>query len=494
MTDVTLPELLAERFPPLERYCPILPTVSPQQALFLLDDCREALYGGAVGGGKSAALPMGALQYVDRPGYRALLLRRTFAELSKGDALIPLSQEWLGRTDARWNEARRTWTFPSGATVEFGHVKDETSKHDYQGAAYQFVGFDELTHFTESIYAYIGFSRQRRRVTVPVPVRTRATANPGGVGHMWVRKRFIDERAADVLFVPAKVADNPGLDVADYAASLAHLPDELRRQLMDGDWSAFEGRALPDFGEVNFVEEFPLTDAHDRFEAADYGLNGTAWALIAVDFEGNLVFHDLLYVDDLIPSAVSGLVIAKRKGGWGVSNCAWADPSVWHRTGTRDKWGRPAMLADEFTDHGVPLIPANNDPRAGLIRLRELTKPDPGRRFPGWHPRHGEHGAPRLFVVANRCAPLVEQLLSAPLQPIDKTDAGEKIDPEWEGRHGHCSAMARYAVMTRPAPSEEPPEEADYYEAADQLRREALARHEQRLESGERRWEDLQRV
>lgn len=108
-----LSQLLGERFPPLVTYCPILPSVSAQQALFLLDDSRESLYGGAVGGGKSAALLMGALQFVDVRGYRALLLRRTYAELAKGDALIPLAHEWLGPTDARWNESRRTWTFPS---------------------------------------------------------------------------------------------------------------------------------------------------------------------------------------------------------------------------------------------------------------------------------------------------------------------------------------------------------------------------------------------
>jgi hypothetical protein len=343
-------------------------------------------------------------------------------------------------------------------------VQDESAKFAYQGAAYQFVGFDELTHFSEPMYLYIGFSRQRRRLGrgTPVPVRTRASANPGGVGHLWVKRRFIDERDTKVLFVPAKVTDNPGLDAADYAASLAHLPDETRRQLMDGDWGAFESQAFGRFGEVHLVDRFPLADMSARLEAMDYGLNGTSWCLVATDFDGNVVFVDLLYERDLLPDEVAGLVVAKRKSRWGFGNPVYADPSIWHRTSTRNRFGDPAVLADEFGDSGVPLTRANNDPRAGLVRLRSLIEPDPARRFPAWHPNAGEQGSPGLFVVASACGPLVEQLGSAPLQPLEKRDGGEIVDPEWESRHGHACAMARYAVMAKPAPSKKPTGPPDY--------------------------------
>jgi len=188
-------------------------------------------------------------------------------------------------------------------------------------------------------------------------------------------------------------------------------------------------------------------------------------------------------------------VVDRRKGGWGFGNTVHADPSIWHRTGRRNKFGQPAMLADEFSDAGVPIVKANNDPRAGLIRLRTLMEPDPGRRFPSWHPRSGEHGSPRLFVVGPKCWALVEQLASAPLQPIGKPDGGEKIDPDWESRYGHACAAARYAVMAKPAPSSEPDAwvnvpahlreqwlDADAMSA--ELRREALDQAHQRSERG----------
>jgi hypothetical protein len=114
------------------------------------------------------------------------------------------------------------------------------------------------------------------------------------------------------------------------------------------------------------------------------------------------------------------------------------------------------VLADEFTDGGVPLVPANPDPRAGLIRIRELLALDPARTFPSWHPRAGEPGSPGMFIHRSACAQLVEELRSAQLQPVDKAEAGEKIDPVWESQYGHAAAMCRYAVMSKPDPSTRP--------------------------------------
>src|SRR4051812_2755054 len=206
-------------FPPLQRYYPHLQTVSAPQAAFLLLDGREAFYGGAAGGGKSDALLMASLQYVDRPGYHALLLRRTFPELEGADGLITKAHEWLGAYRAggecHWNEQKHRWTFPSGATVQFGHVQNEADIYRYQGQAYQFVGFDELTHFTKRQYEYIAFTRSRRvkaHEAIGIPVRARSASNPGNIGHGWVKDRFIVHPRDGVLFVPAKLADNPGLD------------------------------------------------------------------------------------------------------------------------------------------------------------------------------------------------------------------------------------------------------------------------------------------
>lgn len=441
-------------------YYPHLPTVSAPQTAFLLLDCREAFYGGACGGGKSDALLMAALAYVDHPGYAALLLRRSYPELEGADGLIAKAHEWLSPfDDVVWNEQKHRYTFPSGAVLQFGHVKEERDKYRYQGQAYQFVGFDELTHFSETQYEYIALTRSRRRTALNVPIRARAASNPGNVGHGWVKRRFVEPgtRRAETVFVPARIADNPGLDRESYERDLSHLPDELRQQLMDGDWDAFEGAAFPDFGPLHLVDRFPLASSHDRLEGMDYGLNGTAWHLVATDYDGNVVFVDSLCRENLLPDEVAPLVLAKRDAFWGFAQVAYADPSLWHRIGARNKWGAPAVLADEFGEHGVPVLPANNDPRAGLIRLRTLMQPSPERRFPDWHPRRGEFGAPSLYVVGRACPELVEQLASAPLQPQDRPDGGEKIDPEWESRHGHSVAAARYAVMVKP-PASAPPE------------------------------------
>lgn len=448
---MTPQEFLLERFPPLRAYCPITESLSAQQIVFLLDSGREVMYGGAVGGGKSAALLTAALRYVHMPRYSCLLLRRTYAELEKSGGLIPLADQWLAGTDARRSDGGKKWKFPSGARIEFGHVQHEHDKTSYQGAAYTTVGFDELTHFTESIYDYIGFSRQRRDFSLRAPIQTLSTANPGGVGHMWVKERFqphADTRDGLPIFVPAKVRDNPAWREGEYEASLAFLPDELRRQLLEGDWDAFADQAFPNFGEHNLIDGFPLGDSHLRFECADYGLNGTAWYAVANDYDGNVVFFDSIYVKDLLPSQVTPLVLDKRRKIWGRHNRVEMDPSIWRRTGTLNKWGQPATIATEFQENGVELTPGNNDPRAGYTRLRELIEPSPDHAYPLWHPKAGQMGAPQLYIVRRFNNELVEQLQSAPLQPIDKADGGEKIDPHWEGDYGHGVAAARYGVMS----------------------------------------------
>lgn len=181
---------------------------------------------------------MAALQYADVPGYKALLLRKTYPELSQASGLIDRSKEWLlGK--ARWNEQLHRWTFASGAILEFGHLHRSTDRSSYQGSEFDFIGFDELTHFEELDYTYL-FSRLRRREGSQIPPRMRAATNPGGRGHRWVKERFIDQAAPSRRFVPARLADNPGIDHAAYLAALQELDPQTRAQLLDGDWNARE--------------------------------------------------------------------------------------------------------------------------------------------------------------------------------------------------------------------------------------------------------------
>lgn len=481
-------------------YCPHQP--NEQQALALIahrflpaDEPSEVFYGGAAGGGKSDWLLMGALEYVDVPGYSAVLFRRTFADLDLPGAIMARSKEWLTRWrphGVRWNEQRKQWVFPNKATLQFGYLEAADDIYRYQSAEFQYIGFDELTQFDEAQYRYL-FSRLRRpkltddtppekreaiEALSKVPLRMRSASNPGGRGHHWVKNRFpIDGKPRGRrVFIPAKIADNPHLDATAYRSSLSHLDDVTQKQLEDGDWNVAEGLAYT-VTDLHLIDGFELRDSHERFEALDYGLNGCPWSLVAVDYEGNLVFADMLYVKDLLPDDVCEMVRNRRQAadGWGTTNVAHADPSLWHRTGKRDRFGAPAMLADEFRDAGAPVVPANNDPRAGMVRIRTLLKADPAHRFPSWHPRAGEPGAPRIFFHRSRCERQIEELRNAPTQPLDKNEGGEKVDPVWESRNGHAAAMTRYAVMTRPDPSKEPDKPID------DPRIEAMLRHEGKL-------------
>lgn len=259
------------------------------QTRFLSLTCFEALFGGSAGGGKSDCLLVDAIRYVGRgygTGYQALLLRRTFPELEKN--LILRSHDLYPRIGGRYNQQSKTWTFPGGERVLFGYMENDKDRLQYQGAAFQFVGFDETTHFSAIQYLYL-FSRCRS--AYGVPCRIRGATNPGGPGHGWVFERFgpwlnpkhaqpagpgevrhflTDEKGGERqvpkgsaheriapdgtpyripalgrTFVPAKLEDNPTL-LADptYQAALDQLDPVTRAQLRHGNWLASTGRKL----------------------------------------------------------------------------------------------------------------------------------------------------------------------------------------------------------------------------------------------------------
>lgn len=181
---------------------------------------------------------MGALQYVNVNGYAALLLRRTYADLALPGALMDRAKDWLMPhiDKLRWSEKDKTWHFPSGATITFGYLETENDKYRYQGSEFQFVGFDETTQFSETQYQYL-FSRLRKPKWLQVPLRMRGASNPGGLGHEWVRQRFLIEgKKHGRIFIPARLADNPHLDEEQYRMSLAQLDPLTRAQLEHGDW------------------------------------------------------------------------------------------------------------------------------------------------------------------------------------------------------------------------------------------------------------------
>ena len=220
-------------------YCPHRPT--PPQARFLELDTLEALYGGAAGGGKSDCLLMDMLRWCDRPGFHGLVLRRTLPDLALPGAIMDRAKSWLaGRQDVRWSEVGKVFTFGSGARLQFGFCETPADVYRYQGAEFHRIAIDELTQWPEQPYRYL-LSRLRRRTGDTTPLGMRAATNPGGIGHGWVKRRFVAPGDPSRAFVPARLDDNPHLNREEYTKSLMNLDPVTRAQLLSGDWEAYEG-------------------------------------------------------------------------------------------------------------------------------------------------------------------------------------------------------------------------------------------------------------
>lgn len=240
----------------------------PKQAEFMRRPEYECLFGGSAGGGKSDALVIEALRQIDIPHYKGLIIRKTFPQLSE---VIDKSLNYYPRISpkARYNASSHTWRFPSGAKIVFGSMNHASDRIQYQGQAYDFIGFDELTHFTYDEYSYL-FSRNRPNGS-GTRVYIRATANPGGVGHSWVKERFITASAPMTpiketvswtdpngkkhtsdqwrIFVPSTVFDNAELLKNDpmYVQRLASMPEAEKRALLYGDWDSFSGQVFTEW-------------------------------------------------------------------------------------------------------------------------------------------------------------------------------------------------------------------------------------------------------
>ena len=295
----------------------VLWTPQRRQADFLARFEDEALYGGAAGGGKSEALVAEALRQAHIPHYRALILRKTYPELSE---LIDKSQRYYRGAfpGAQWSEARHMWRFPSGAKIYFGAMQHTNDRFKYQGRAYDYIAFDELTHFTQDEYLYL---LSRNRASGPgTRVYLRASANPGGIGHGWVKARFLTPAPPmqtiweDVqvhtpdgavhtarrsrIFVPSTVFDNQILLQNDpaYAARLAALPDADRRALLYGDWDPFAGQVFSEWRAdpahyadrryTHVVDPFPIPRGWRVVRGFDFGYSrpfSVGWWAISPD-------------------------------------------------------------------------------------------------------------------------------------------------------------------------------------------------------------------
>lgn len=291
----------------------------PKQKLFQERPEYEALYGGAAGGGKSDALLAEALRQVHIPHYRAIIFRKTYPQLSE---LVDRSKDLYKRAfpHARYNHTEHHWTFASGAKIYFGSMQREQDRTNYQGKRYDFVAFDELTHFTWQEYSYL---MSRNRPGGPgTRVYIRATTNPGGVGHGWVKDRFItaappltpisDEYEVvtpdgprkfmrNRIFVPATVYDNKELlnNDPDYLAKLAMMPEAEREALLYGSWDSFEGQVFREWRNdpahyddqrwTHVISPFRIPKHWPRYRGFDFGYSkpfSVGW--YAVDYDRRL--------------------------------------------------------------------------------------------------------------------------------------------------------------------------------------------------------------
>ena len=202
----------------------------------------QSLYGGAAGGGKSDALLMAAAQHVGQPGYAALIFRRTFADLALPGAIMDRALDWWKTAPGvSWDGTNKTFRFPSGAKISFAYLQHGGDELRYQGAEFQYVGWDELTQFpNRRQYSYL-LSRIRRPANSAIPLRSLSASNPGGPGHAWVAEDFdVENDGNGHPFYPARVVDNPYIDRTAYIAGLMHLHPTTRAQLLSGDWRARE--------------------------------------------------------------------------------------------------------------------------------------------------------------------------------------------------------------------------------------------------------------
>lgn len=268
-TATNSPNLIEALYPRMTDYIPHEPTV--KQLAFLMLPHKEAFFGGAAGGGKSDALLMAALQYVDVPGYAAILFRRTKTDLELPNSLLARAHEWLSGTDAKWVPHSFCYKFPSGAVLQFAYIGEANASSRYQGIEVQFCGFDEVAQHWDEDYLYL-FSRLRklacpkhkldengrpiyvdgcplcdlRRI---VPLRMRSASNPPRAGDRgstgWIKERFRIELQPDGKYrgchpkrphIPSFLEDNPFIDQESYDEGLQELDPVTREQLRNGDW------------------------------------------------------------------------------------------------------------------------------------------------------------------------------------------------------------------------------------------------------------------
>jgi predicted phage terminase large subunit-like protein len=294
----------------LNSFMPHFPTPKQIAALIACESGQRVLYGGAAGGGKTDCLLMAALQYIHIPGYKAVVIRRTYPQLAGEDGVMARAKQWgWASKGATWSERHSMWTFPSGAVIAFKHLDLQKHADDYQGKEYHFVGLDEVTQWADENLALYPATRLRRSKAVAqagVRLRFLATANPGGPGHGWVRQRWVDPvtRQKGHQYIPARMEDNPHLDHAEYQRVLRSQGAVTYNRLARGDWSIIEGGLFAKAkwvvvsrapAETRWVHSIDL--ASSKKQKSDFSASG----YIGLGPDGILYIRDLKMWKELWP-------------------------------------------------------------------------------------------------------------------------------------------------------------------------------------------------
>ena len=412
-----------------------MPNDGPQTD-FLAASEKDVLYGGAAGGGKSFAMVIDPLRYCHIGAHRALILRRSMPELRE---LIDKSRELYPKAfkGAKFKEVEKLWQFPSGAKIEFGFLERDADVYRYQGQAYSWIGFDEITHLpTEFGWNYLA---SRLRTTDPeLPTFLRCTANPGGVGAQWVKKRYVDPSDENKTFVgtdgltrkfiPARLQDNPFLaEDGEYERMLLSLPPVQRKQLLEGNWNISEGAAFAEFEpDIHVITPFEIPTWWERLKGIDYGYASEScclWAAIDPEDKTIIIYREL-YEKGLTGEALGDKITDLEMNEAKSIGCV-LDTAAWSRTGYTGP-----TIGEILIQKGHKLRRADKNRLAGKIQIHEHFRQDRST------------GRPRLQILST-CTNLIKELQSLPLS---------KSNPEDVDTHSsdHAYDALRYMIMSRP--------------------------------------------
>ena len=352
----------------------------------------EVLYGGAAGPGKTDCLISLALRHIDNPNYKGLILRRTFPRLEE---IVDRCYERYPNHGGVYRTVQRRWFFPSGASIRLGHMQHEEDKRDYQGKEYQFIGWDELTEFTQSQYEYVTISRSRTKDST-LPVRIRATTNPGGIGHSWVKKRFIDvadpgetyidpDTNLSRCFIPGRVTDNKTLMREDpgYIKRLEALPEIEKRRLLYGDWDSFEGQIFSRLSmQTHGIDPFQIPPEWEKIMCFDWGFaHPFSCGWYAVDYDGIIYRYREWYGAKpgevnvglrMIATDVARKILEIEQRENDNVRIRIADPNIFYNLPKfRNKECIGQTVSEDFMSQGVYFMKADNDRLHGIQQVHK---------------------------------------------------------------------------------------------------------------------------